>query len=312
LIPQLKSQGYEVTASTRSRTKAEQLRALGAEPVVVDALDRDAVMQAVMRAEPDVVIHQLTAIGPGADLKHFDRWFERTNRLRTEGTDHLLEAARAAGTRRFIAQSYCAWSYERTGSEPKTEDSPLDPNPPAEQTQSLAAIRHLESAVLGATALDGIVLRYGAFYGPGTGISVDGDQAELVRKRRFPVVGDGTGMWSFIHIDDAASATVAAIDHGEPGIYNIVDDEPVPVAKWLPELARNLGAKPPRRVPEWIGRLATGEVGVSMTTQIRGASNAKAKRELGWAPRFRTYREGFARGLADEPAPAASGSEVNA
>jgi 2-alkyl-3-oxoalkanoate reductase len=293
LIPQLTAKGHDVTATTRSESNAALLREFGAEPVIVDGLDRDGVMKAVMLAEPDVVIHQLTAIPSHVDIKHFDRSFAQTNRLRTEGTDHLLAAALAAGAKRFIAQSYCAWPYERTGSTVKTEEAPFDEHPPAEQSESLKAIKHVEQAVLSAQGIEGIVLRYGAFYGPGTG----NEMAELVAKRKFPVIGDGGGVWSFIHIADAASATVAAIDHGAPGVYNIADDEPVRVAEWLPALAKAVGAKPPWRVPVWLGRIAAGEVGVSMMTQIRGASNAKAKRELAWTPRYPTYREGFADGL---------------
>ncbi len=297
LIPQLTARGYEVTAMTRSAGNQDLLSRLGAEPVVADALDRDAVMTAVMRSEPDVVVHELTALKGLSGFKHFDRSFALTNRLRTEGTDHLVEAARAAGARRLIAQSYAGWNYEPAGNAIKTEEDPLDPDPPRNQVESLRAFRHLETSVLSAEGLDGIVLRYGGFYGPETGLSASGEMTELVRKRRVPVVGDGAGQWSFIHIDDAAAATIAAIEHGRPGIYNVVDDRPAPVVDWLPELARALGAKPPRHLPVWVGRLAAGEVGVSMMTRIRGASNAKAKRELGWSPQFPSYREGFAAGL---------------
>jgi nucleoside-diphosphate-sugar epimerase len=299
LIPKLLTAGHEVVATTRSGSRADELRRLGAEAVIVDALDRTAVIQAVMRSEPEAIIHQLTALAGQSDIKHFDRTFALTNRLRTEGTDHLVDAAQAAGVRRLLAQSYGNWNYERSGTAAKTEEDPLDPNPPANQMESLKAIRHLESRVLNTDGLEGIALRYGAFYGPGTGLEVGGDMAQLVRKRKFPVVGDGAGQWSFIHIDDAAEATLAALELGRPGIYNIVDDEPVAARDWLPELARRLGAKPPRHVPVWLGRLAAGEVGVSMMTQIRGASNAKARRELAWSPRYPTYREGFAEGLVE-------------
>jgi nucleoside-diphosphate-sugar epimerase len=298
LVPQLLARGHEVTAMTRSAGKADSLRALGAGVAVADALDRDAVVHAIVAAEPEVVIHQLTGLAGVKNFKRFDKEFELTNQLRTRGTDHLLDAARAAGTRRFIAQSYGNWNYERTGSGLKTEDDPLDPRPPANQRQSLEALRYLESRVLGTDGIEGLALRYGGFYGPGTGMSTDGEWAEMVRGRRFPIVGNGAGVWSLVQIDDAAAATSAAIERGAPGIYNIVDDEPAPVAQWLPELARVLGAKPPLRLPVWLGRLAAGEVGVSLMTQIRGTSNAKAKRELGWTPRFRTYREGFRDGLA--------------
>lgn len=303
LVPQLLADGYEVTAMTRSGSKTGALRALGASVAVADALDRGGVMQAVMRAEPDVVIHQLTGLAGVKSIRNFDQEFALTNRLRTVGIDHLLDAAQAAGARRFIAQSYGSWIYERTGSGLKTEEDSLDPHPPAKQVKSLEAIRYLESRVVGAKGIEGIALRYGGFYGPDTSLSDDGDMTEMVRKRRFPIVGDGAGVWSLVHVDDAASATIAAMERGAPGIYNIVDDEPVRAADWLPDLARVLGAKPPRRVPVWVGRLAAGEVGISMMTQIRGASNAKAKRELGWVPRYRSYREGFRSGCGS-PAPA--------
>jgi nucleoside-diphosphate-sugar epimerase len=289
--------GHQVVAMTRSPGKEGMLRGMGAEPVVADGLDRAAVLDAVTSSSPEVIVHEMTGLTGMTSLRNFDKGFALTNRLRTEGTDHLLEAARRAGARRFVAQSFGNWDYERMGSGAKSEDDPLDPDPPANQRQSLAAIRHLEAAVLGAEGIEGVVLRYGTFYGPGTGIAEDGDIAGMVRKRRLPIVGDGAGLWSFIHMDDAAAATVAAIERAAPGIYNVADDEPVPVAEWLPELARSLGAKPPRRVPVWLGRLATGEVGVSMMTRIRGASNAKAKRELGWRPSYPSYRDGFSAGL---------------
>jgi nucleoside-diphosphate-sugar epimerase len=301
LVPMLVAGGHDVVAMTRSPRKADSLRAMGAEPAIADGLDRGAVMKAVMRAEPEVVIHQMTALGQMKSMKRFDDEFAVTNRLRTEGTDHLIEAARAAGARRLIAQSYGSWNYERAGTGLKSEDDPLDPDPPANQRRSLEAIRHLERAVRDAPDLEGIALRYASFYGPGTGIARDGDIVEMVAKRRLPIVGDGAGVWSFVHVDDVASATVAAIDRGAPGIYNVADDEPAPVAQWLPALAQAIGAKAPRRVPVWLGRLAIGEVGVSMMTRIRGASNAKARRELGWTPRYATWREGFVSGLTDEP-----------
>jgi 2-alkyl-3-oxoalkanoate reductase len=294
LVPQLVGAGHEVVGMTRSPDKADVLRAAGAEPVVADGLDRDAVTAAVLRAEPEVVVHQLTALSGEADLRRFDRSFALTNRLRTEGLDLLLAAAQSVGARRFVAQSFAGWPYARTGGPVKTEDDPLDPDPPAAMGETLAAIRHLESAVTGADGLDGLALRYGGFYGPGTSVSKDGVVAEAIRRRRFPIVGGGEGVWSFVHIDDAASATLAAIERGAPGVYNVVDDEPAPVAEWLPVLAASVGAKPPRRVPVWLARLLVGEAGVSMMTQVRGASNAKAKRELGWQPSVPTWREGFA------------------
>ena len=217
-----------------------------------------------------------------------------TNRLRTEGTDHLLSAARAVGVKRFVIQSYTSWPYARTGGPVKTEDDPLDPTPPREMRESLDAIRHLESAVTGADWTEGIVLRYGGFYGPGTSLSPGGEQFEMLRKRKYPVVGSGAGVWSFVHIADAAEATVAAVEHGKRGIYNVVDDEPAAVAEWLPALAQAIGAPKPWHVPTFVGRMFAGEPGIVMMTEMRGASNAKAKRDLGWEPRHPTWRQGFA------------------
>jgi 2-alkyl-3-oxoalkanoate reductase len=294
LVPQLVARGHSVTATTRTREKVELLRALGAEPAVVDGLDAVAVGEAVARAEPHAIVHQMTALTVAGNLKHFDKMFATTNELRTKGTDHLVAAAVASGVERLVVQSYTSWPNIREGGPVKTEDDPLDPHPPAEQTRSLAAIRHLEDAVL-AAPLQGIALRYGSFYGPGASDAV----LEVLRKRQFPIVGAGTGVWSWVHIDDAASATVAAVERGTRGLYNIVDDDPAPVSEWLPYLAEQVGAKPPRHVPQWLGRLVAGEVGVSMMTQIRGSSNAKAKRELGWEPSWRSWREGFRYGLTD-------------
>jgi 2-alkyl-3-oxoalkanoate reductase len=302
LVPLLVERGHDV-AMSRHPDSADRLRGLGAEPVVADGLDRDAVLQAVMRAEPDAVIHEMTALRSISSMRRFDADFAVTNRLRTEGTDNLLAAARAAGAHRFVAQSYGNWAYDPRGNRAKQESDPLDPDPPARQRRSLAAIRHLERAVLHADGLDGIVLRYASLYGPGTAIAADGVIAPLLRKRQFPIIGDGAGVWSFIHVDDAAAATIAALELGEPGIYNIADDDPAPVAVWLPELARALGAKAPRRVPAWLGRLAAGEVGVSMMTRVHGASNAKAKRELGWQPVYASWRQGFRFGLTDSLVP---------
>ncbi|HEX4657826.1 MAG TPA: NAD(P)-dependent oxidoreductase [Streptosporangiaceae bacterium] len=299
LLPQLAAQGHQVTAATRSPAKAAMLRELGAEAVVVDGLDAMAVGEAVARAEPEVVIHQMTSLPGAFSLRRFDKVFAVTNHLRTQGTDHLLAAAAAAGVRRFVAQSYTGWTNIREGGPLKTEDDPLDPSPPAMQRESLAAIRHLERVVPAASPVQGIVLRYGSFYGPGA----SDDFVDLIRRRRVPIIGDGAGVWSFLHIRDAAAATIAALDRGAPGVYNVVDDEPASVAEWLPYVAQAVGARAPRRVPTWLGRLAAGEVGVSMMTQIRGSSNAKAKRELGWRPGWPSWRDGFSRGLADaEPA----------
>ncbi|HEY7343090.1 MAG TPA: NAD(P)-dependent oxidoreductase [Ktedonobacterales bacterium] len=297
LVSQLIAHGYEVVAMTHSPKHGDALRALGAEPVVVDAFDRAALIEAVTRAEPEVVIHELTALTHAKDYKHFDDEFAMTNRLRTEGTDNLLAAAQAAGARRFIIQSYGNWNYARGGSMAKSEDDPLDPTPPSNQAKSIEAIRYLEQAVLGTGGIEGVALRYANLYGPGTGFAADGDIAASVRKRMLPIIGNGAGIWSFIHVDDAASATVAAIQPGVRGIYNVADDEPAPVSVWLPDLAHALGARPPFHIPVWLGRLIVGDVGVSMMTQIRGASNAKAKRELGWTPSYATWREGFRKGL---------------
>jgi nucleoside-diphosphate-sugar epimerase len=295
----LVGRGHDVVGMTRSEDKRELVRSLGARPVVADALDPDAVAQAVAEAEPDVIVHELTALSGEMDLRHFDRFFATTNRLRTEGTDHLLAAGRAVGIERFVAQSFAGWPFARTGDLVKSEEDELDPNPPQQMRAAFEAIRHLERAVLDADWTEGVVLRYGGFYGPGTSLSSDPGAAavEPVRKRKFPVVGDGSGIWSFIHIEDAASATVPAVEHGRRGIYQVVDDEPAPVREWLPVLARTIGAKPPRRVPRWLGRLLAGEAATVMMTEVRGASNAKAKRELGWEPRYRSWREGFAHGL---------------
>jgi len=292
LVPRLVAAGHEVTGMTHSESKQAMLSELGAMPVVADALDPDQVAEAVARAMPDVIVHQLTAIGP-LDLRHFDRDFALTNRLRTDGTDYLLSAGQAVGVRRFVAQSNVV-GYARTGGAVKTEEDPRDPSPAREMRESLAAIRHLEDAVLAARWTEGIVLRYGWFYGPGTSLSPDGEQFEMVRRHKFPLVGDGGGVWSFIHIADAAEATVAAVERGSRGIYNVVDDDPAPVAEWLPALAHTLGAKEPVRVPRFIGRLFAGQAGAVMMTEIRGASNAKAKHELAWQPLHPSWREGFA------------------
>ena len=295
LVPMLVERGHEVTGMTRFEAKAKQLRDAGAEAVVVpDLFDRAALDAAVAEARPEVVVHQLTALSNlGENMRNVDRAFTETNRLRGEGTDALLAAAKAAGARRFVAQSFAGWPYAREGGAIKTEEDRLDPSPPSDGRKTLGAIRHLEEAVTGAEGIEGVVLRYGGFYGPGTGLSADGPQTAAVRKRRFPVIGSGQGMWSLVHIDDAAEATRAAIEGGAPGIYNIVDDEPAPSAELLPELARAAGAKPPRHIPVWIARLMVGPQLVTMMTQARGASNAKAKRELGWAPAHPTWRTGF-------------------
>jgi nucleoside-diphosphate-sugar epimerase len=287
LVPQLIERGHEVIGTSRSPRNAERVRALGAQPIVLDLLDRDAVIEAVAAAEPDAIVHQATALAAVKFSRNLDRTFAQTNRLRTEGTDALVAAARAADVRRFVAQSFASFRYAREGGPVKTEDDPLDPTPVSTTRETNAAMRYLDQAVLDA---GGIALRYGGFYGAAN----DGLLAP-VRKRQFPIVGEGGGVSSFIHLDDAAAATVLALEHdGGPAIYNVVDDEPAPVREWLPVLASVLGAKPPRHFPRWLARLFAGEAGVSMGTESRGASNAKAKRELGWTPRHPSWREGFA------------------
>jgi nucleoside-diphosphate-sugar epimerase len=290
LIPYLIRHGHTVTGTTRSPKKADALRALGAKPAIMDGLDAGSVLAAVQAAQPDAILHEMTSLA-GVDFRRPDRAFAVTNRLRTEGTSHLLAAAREAGVERFIAQSYAGWPYARTGGAIKTEDDPLDPAPPKGIQETHAAIARLERMVVDA---GGIVLRYGGFYGPGSGITPDGEQVELLRKRKFPLVGDGAGIWSFLHTDDAASATVAALERGRPGqIYNVVDDEPAPVREWLPALADAVGAKPPRHVPAWLARRLAGPAAVAVMTESRGASNAKARAELGWEPSRPSWRAGF-------------------
>jgi nucleoside-diphosphate-sugar epimerase len=252
----------------------------------------------VAEAEPDVIVHELTALSGVTDMRRFDREFALTNRLRTEGTDHLLAAGRAIGVERFVAQSYAGWPFARTGDAVKREDDPLDPSPADAMRETHAAIRYLEQAVLGADWTEGVVLRYGGFYGPGTSFAAGGDHLEMIRRRKFPVVGSGAGVWSFVHIEDAADATVLAVDRGRRGIYNVVDDDPAPVAEWLPAAAAAAGAKPPRHVPLWLGRALAGEAAAVMMTEVRGASNEKAKRELGWQPAHASWREGFAEAVA--------------
>jgi nucleoside-diphosphate-sugar epimerase len=304
LVPQLVARGHEVVGMTRTASKQDGLRALGARPVVADALDPDAVAQAVASAEPEVIVHQLTALsGPMSirDARHPDRSpvAKMTSRLRTEATDHLLASARAVGARRFVAQSFGAFRFARTGGPVQTEADPIDPDPPGARQPGLEAILYLEEAVTTIDWGEGLALRYGGFYGPGTGISLAPDalMAAPIRKRRFPIVGDGGGVFSHIHIEDAAAATAVAVERGRPGVYNVVDDEPAPVREWLPVLASALDAKPPRRVPRWLGRLVAGETATVMMTDVQGASNAKAKRELGWQLRYPSWRQGFAQGL---------------
>jgi nucleoside-diphosphate-sugar epimerase len=288
LVPGLIEAGHDVTASTRSPLKANQLKGQGATPVIVDGLDREAVLKAVAAAQPEVIVHQMTALTSLKSFRNLDKQFAVTNELRSAGTDYLLKAANQAGTRRFIAQSFIGWNNARSGGPVKTEQDPLDPDPLAGTAKSLAAIEHLEEAVP-AQVPEGLVLRYGIFYGHGASDLM----LEVARKRQMPVIGGGTGIWSFTEVTDAAAATVAAVTRGAAGIYNVVDDEPAPVSEWLPYLASCVGAKPPVRAPAWLGRLLGGEMIVSWMTQGRGSSNEKAKRELGWTPKYPSWRDGF-------------------
>jgi 2-alkyl-3-oxoalkanoate reductase len=284
LVPQLIDRGHEVIGTSRSPENAERVQA-GAEPIALDLLDPRAVRKAVLEAEPDAIVHQATALAEVKFSKNLDRAFAQTNRLRREGTDALLTAAREAGVPRFVAQSYASMRYAREGGLVKSEDDPLDADPVEGMRETSAAMTYLDEAV---TAAGGIALRYGSFYG-----AANDGLVEPVRKRQFPIVGDGAGVSSFIHLDDAAAATVLALEHDGPAIYNIVDDEPAPVREWLPVLARALDARPPRQVPVWLARLFAGEAGVMLGTEARGASNAKAKRKLGWTLRYPSWRQGF-------------------
>jgi nucleoside-diphosphate-sugar epimerase len=294
LVPRLIAAGHSVVGTTRMAANAPVIERMGAEPAIADGLDAPAIRAAVIAAKPDIIIDQMTDLADVTDIRHFDRAFAATNRLRTQGTDFLLAAAREAGVKRFIAQSFCGWTYGHGGESIKTEADALDPDPPEELRRTLQAIQHLEDAVTGSANPEGIVLRYGSFYGPDTGM-LSRAMIDQLRRRRVPLIGGGGGRWSFIHVDDAAAATVAAVERGQPGnIYNIVDDEPAEVSEWLPALAALLGARPPIRVPAWLGRLFAGEHLVSMMTEVRAGSNAKARRELGWQPEHSSWRQGFA------------------
>jgi len=293
LVPQLIAAGHDVVATTRSERGASVVRNMGGQPAIVDGLDEQGILDAVARAQPEVVIHEMTALAGKPDMRRWDRWFHTTNELRTRGTDYLARAAGQAGARRLIAQSYAGWPNAPDGRSVKTEEDPLNPDPPKWMRESLAAIRHVETTVPAAGGPEGLVLRYGALYARGTGMLAP-EALELIHKRQFPVVDDGAGVWSFVNTADAASATVAALDRGAPGIYNIVDDDPAAAREWLPHLAETIGAKPPRRVPSWLGRIVAGEVPVFLLTSIAGSSNQKARRELSWEPRYKSWREGFA------------------
>ncbi len=300
LVPQLVRKGHEVVGLTRSASKRDAIEALGAKAVIGDALDPESIAQAVAEAEPQVIVHQATDLARDFNVRHFDRTFAMTNRLRTEGTDNLLAAGRAVGIEAFVAQSFAGWPLVREGSMVKDETAPFAPEPPRGMEQMFGAIRRLEDKVTSADWTRGIVLRYGGFYGPGTSIGLkpeEGAQIAAVRKRMVPIIGNGSGYASMIHVADAASATVAAIERGAPGLYNVVDDEPAPAAEWVPALAEAVGAKPPRRFPRWFARLLAGEAITTLMIEGRGASNAKARRELGWTPEFASWRRGFVEGL---------------
>jgi len=296
LVPLLVAQGHSVVGMTRSDERAEQLREGGAEPVVVDVFDAEALRRAVTAAQPDVVVHELTDLPQNLDPRRAKEAYARNDRIRREGTSNLVAAAVASGAKRIVAQSI-AFVYEPEGDAVKDEDAPIWDDAPEPFTDSIAAVRQLEDMVVKADGIDGLALRYGFFYGPGTAYAADGSLAEMVRRRRFPVLGKGAGVFSYIHIDDAASATVAAVERGPSGIYNVVDDDPAPMRDWLPVYAEALGAKPPRRLPAWIGRIAAGKFTAAMATQLRGASNEKAKRELGWQPQHASWRQGFREAL---------------
>jgi 2-alkyl-3-oxoalkanoate reductase len=304
LVPLLIAAGHRVMGSTRTQGKFDAIRALGAEAVVLDGIDQPGINATIESFRPDVVVHQMTSLSSLKSLKHFDEDFEQTNRLRTLGTEYLLAAARSVGAKKFIAQSYAGWPNDRTGPRVQTEAAPYETNPPASMRKSLQAIVTLESFVRNASGITAIALRYGSFYGPGTSLGADGEVTKLVRHRKFPVVGTGAGIWSFLHIEDAAQATKLAIDRAPAGVYNVVDDEPAEASQWLPYLADCLGAKSPRHIPAWLAKFAIGEAGVLFMTEMRGASNAKAKREFGWQLIYASWREGFRGGLSDPLRPA--------
>lgn len=299
LAARLAEASHEVFGSSRNEAGRATVDALGGTGLVMDPLDADSVRAVVAEAKPDVVVHQLTALSNmSGNMKKFDQDFTMTNRLRTETTDHLLAASRESGVRRFVAQSYGGhWTNQRTGGPVKTEDDSLIDDPGKAARETLRAIKHLEAAVTAAPDIEGVVLRYGNFYGLGNTVSRTGEMGEMVRRGRFPVVGGGAGVWSWIHIDDAAAATVAAIERGAAGIYNITDDDPAPIADWLPYLAEQLGGKEPMRLPAWLAKPLIGELGLALMTTVRGSSNAKAKRELGWTPTYASWRDGFRTGI---------------
>lgn len=293
LIPLLTARGHQVVATTRTPAKSQLIEQLGAKPVVLNGLDRSRVLTTVLAERPEVVVHQMTDLSSLRNLRRVDQELATTNQLRTDGAEFLLEAARRAEARAFVAQSYGGW-LAGSGPRIQTEETLIERNPPSAARRSVEAVARLERLVTGASGVTGVALRYGSFYGPGTSISRNGEVTRMVRERKFPIIGDGGGVSSFIHIDDAARATAIAIERTPPaGVYNVVDDEPAEIAVWLPELAKALGAPEPRRMPAWLGRLFVGEPGIYAMTRVRGWSNEKARRELGWSPDLRTWREGF-------------------
>ncbi|WP_223691427.1 NAD-dependent epimerase/dehydratase family protein [Leifsonia poae] len=296
LVPLFAAAGHEVTGTSRSLEGARLITAAGGHGVVMDGRDVDSIRRAVLNAQPDVIVHELTALAGGMNLKKIDTSFAVTNELRTRATDALLDAGQQAGTTRYIVQSFTGWTNEHAGAQVKSELDPLDPNPAAASRQTLAAIAHTETVTL---AAGGLVLRYGPLYGPAQSLGTGGEMLELVRKGRMPIVGGGGGVWSFCHIDDAASATVAAATRGASGLYNIVDDDPAAVAEWLPELASAAGGRKPMRIPAWAARPLIGDFGVQWMTTARGSSNAKAKAALGWSPTYASWRDGFRNGLGE-------------
>lgn len=302
LVPQLIGGGHEVVGAFKSPSNIELVRAMGAKPLVLDLLDAGAVRKEILKAKPEAIIHEATSLNNKLDFKNPDRAFAQTNLLRTKGIDALLAAAQEAGVRQFVAQSFASYRYARKGGPIKTEDDPLDPNPPAAMRETYAAMSYLDNAV---TEAGGVALRYGGFYGDSNNSSERVNLLEPILKRMFPIVGDGGGYASFIHLEDAAAATVLALEKGATGIYNIVDDEPAPVREWLPYLAEVLGARPPRHFPAWMARLVAGELAVMMGTELRGASNAKAKGEFGWTLRYPSWREGFRAAYGNGKAPIA-------
>lgn len=294
MVPLLVKERHEVTVLVRSAERYSEAEKMGARGITADVFNEKELTTVIKKTEPEIIIHQLTALSTvKGNFRKFDQEFELTNRFRTEVTDTLLKAAELTGVRRFIAQSFCGWPFARQGGLIKTEEDKLDPNPPRSFMKTLNAIKHLESAIKRSEKVEALALRYGMFYGPDTAISGDGAIVNLIKKRNFPIVGEGGGIWSFINVKDAAGATVKAVTRGKSGLYNIVDDEPAPVSIWLPYLAKVLKAEPPRKIPIWLGRLLLGEAGISMMTKIRGGSNAKAKHDLGWEPVYATWRDGF-------------------